>query len=117
MRGGEVGKNDSAEMDFDSIGLGDLSDQPRQKILTKANFPRDCVAIIQKVEKIQFSRKEPDSKPVLKFHLKFLIDLQGAKCIRKGFDFSETTHLFCAPARFQPSFVLFTKLIVMLENV
>ena len=55
VRGDEVGKNDSAELDFDSIGLGDLSDQPRQKILTKANFPRDCVAIIQKVEKIQFS--------------------------------------------------------------
>ena len=33
--------------------------------------------------------------------MKFLVDLQGAKCIRKGFDFSETTHLVCAPARFQ----------------
>ena len=29
VRGGEVGKNDSSEMDFDSISLGDLSDQPQ----------------------------------------------------------------------------------------
>ena len=92
--------------DFDNIDMANVCDQPRQKILSKENFPRDCVAKITKEERINFSRQQDaDSKPpVLTVHLKFLLDFEWKNCERNDLNFGETMQMFCLPLRFQNKF-------------
>ena len=98
----------SVEFDFESIGLDDFSDTPRQKIIKKKNFPLDMLSIVTKAEFIDFKKDKVIDRKELVIDVYFVYDLQKKNFERenggKNINYSGVSIRFHLPKRFQDKF-------------